>query len=277
MPSKNKNIIRRRKTRKQQHRSRKHKRNNNNARNQTIRGGSQWMRWKKKNRVHPEPTDPIIPPSQPHLPTNVDSVTIAAREEVSRGHRVYINGLKKLIEPQTKKMKDLTDEYNMLGKRKDETEDQTERHQMFVRRHQIHEEIARIKREKIVGQSRVEDIEKEIRTKEMADASYRRIRKLPLLPTDGILDPVIEINRLTHDLDVAETSVNRKALNAEFELGVQSNEFDQFMSEMSDSPRGSTPSRDATHDDAAGVGRLPPGLPPGHRRAHLERGPPSDF
>ena len=278
MPSKNKNIIRRRKTRKQQHRSRKHKRNNNNARNQTIRGGFRWP-W-KNNRVHPGPTDPLIPPSQPHLPTNVDSVKNALFEETSRQNRDTINQMKQLIEPQTTKMKDLTDEYKMLKEILDDPDQKPDRRAIHARRTQIRDEIARIKREKI-DSSRVEDIERDIRTREREDASYRRRNKLPLLPPDDIPDADAAMTQLTHDLDVAGTGVNRQALNAEFELGVKSKGFQsdihQVMSEMSDSPRGSTPSRDATHDDAAGVGHLPPGLPPGHRRAHLERGPPSYF
>ena len=301
MPSKNKNIIRRSKTRKQ-HRSRKHKRNNNNARNQTIRGGWRWRWWRKPtptliHRINEKNNSlkPVIlmsPSSQPHLPTNVDSVIIATREEVSRGHREVINGLKKLIEPQTKKMKALDDEYKILRERKDKTEDRKERHQMVVRRQQIHDEIGRIKREKI-GRSRVEDIEKEIRTNEMEDASYRRIRNLPLLPPDDVLDAADAMKALDDGAGVFGLVLDKKAVNAEVELRGQSriaqtNQDDliEAMGEMSvhrdSSPRGSPPSTPRSGSLARGSlargslargslardAPLPPsGLPSVHRKA----------
>jgi hypothetical protein len=201
----------------------------------------------------PERTTALMSPSsQPRLPTNVDSVIIAAREEVSRGYREVINGLKKLIEPQTKKMKALDDEYKILGERKDKTEDRKERHQMFVRRQQIHDEIGRIKREKI-GRSRVEDIERDIRTKEMEDATYRRTGKLPPLPTNDILDADIEMEKVDDAAGVFGRVLDKKAVNAEVELRGQSriaqtNQDDLIaaMGKMSvhrdSSPRGSPPS-----------------------------------
>jgi len=297
MPSKNKNIIRRIKTRKQ-HRSRKHKRNNNNnARNQTIRGGFRWP-WRKPtpslmDRIKQKNPDfePVIPnprSSQPRLPTNVDPVTIAAREEVSRRNRDYINGLKKLIEPQTKKMKALDDEYKILGERKDKTEDRKERHQMVVRRHQIHDEIARIKMEKI-GRSRVEDIQGEIRTKEMEDDSYRRIRKLPPLPPDILEDPETEMNDLDKGVGVFGAHLGNKAVVAELELRVADRsqaELIEAMNRMS-VHRDSPPSTPRSGSSARGSPRsgssardapLPPsGLPSLHRRARGSRQSRSPF
>ena len=294
MPSKNKNIIRRSKTRKQ-HRSRKHKRNNNNnnARNQTIRGGFRWP-WRKPTptlmetlksnpnflRKTPQRTSPSSPPqrsSQPRLPTNVDSVTIAAREEVSRGHREVINGLKKLIEPQTKKMKALDDEYKILRERKDKTEDRKERHQIFARRGQIRDEIGRIKREKI-GRSRVEDIEKEIRTNEMEDASYRRIGKLPLLPTDDVLDAADAMKALDDGAGVFGVHLDKAAVNADVLLDAQrrraernQDDLIEAMGEMSvhrdSSPRGSPPSTPRSGSLARDAPLPPSGLPSLHRRA----------
>jgi hypothetical protein len=277
MPSKNKNIIRRSKTRKQ-HRSRKHKRNNNNARNHTIRGGFRWP-WRKPtptliDRINEKNKNlkPVLPnprSSQPRLPTNVDPVKKALREDVSRGNREVINELKKLIEPQTKKMKDLTDEYNMLGERNNKTEDRKERHQMFVRRQQIHDEIARIKREKI-GRSRVEDIERDIRTRERADARYRD-KNLPELPSDDdiLLDADIEMEKVDGAAGVFGLVLDKAASGTNAALVAQGriaerNQADliKAMSEMSvhsgSSARGSLV-RDAP---------LPPsGLPSLHRRA----------
>ena len=307
MPSKNKNIIRRRKTRKQ-HRSRKHKRNNNNARNQTIRGGWRWP-WRKptptlmdriieRNKDFgpvkektPERTDLMSPSSQPRLPTNVDSVKNALREEtyreVARVNREAINELKKLIEPQTKKMKALTDEYEMLGKRRDKTENRTERHQMSVRRQEIHDEIARIKREKIgstrVDRTRVEDIERDIRTRERADARYSK--NLPELPSDDILDADAEMAKVDDAAGVFGLVLAKKAVNAELELdAAERNQADliEAMGEMSlhpgsprsdssarGSPRsGSTPrSGSLARGSLARDAPLPPshGLPSGRK------------
>jgi hypothetical protein len=186
-------------------------------------------------------------------------------------------------------MKALTDEYEMLGKIRDKPEYRKQRHQMSVRRQQIHDEIARIKREKIgrtmVDRTRVEDIEREIRTRERADARYRK--NLPELPSDDVPNADDAMEELNRAVDVAGTGVNKKALNAEVLLDAERriaerNQYEliKAMGEMSVDPgsprsdssaRGSTPSRG---DDAAGVG-FPLGLPIGHRRVqgHLERGP----
>ena len=279
MPSKNKNIIRRRKTRKQQHRSRKHKRNNNNARNQTIRGGSQWMWWKKKNRVHPEP----------HLPTNVDSVENSIYEEVSRGHRDYINRLKKHVEPRMKEGDALVANKGLLEARLAILHQDTSRENREAR-HQIRNEILGIIRE---ISTKIREIKndptlREIRTKEREDASYRETHHLPELPPVVIPDAGTEINRVTHDLDVDETRVNRGALNAEFKLGVESDKIqsslDQVMSEMSGSPRGSVPQRRQIYEAVKEVARgLSRSSTPSRRDdyaagvGHLQRGPPSSY
>ena len=267
MPSKNKNIIRRSKTRKQ-HRSRKHKRNNNNnnnnnnARNQTIRGGWRWP-WRKPTpslmerikQKNPEFKPVALPnpgSSQPRLPTNVYPVKNALREDVSRGNREVINGLKKLIEPQIKKMKALDDEYEILEERKDKPEYINERHQMFVRRQQIHHEIARIKREKI-DRSRVEDIERDIRTRERADVKYRKDHGLPPLPSDDdiLLDADAEMKEVDNGAGVFGLGLDKKAVVAELELRERSRVADTNQDELSNAMnrmsvhRGSTPHRDS--------------------------------
>lgn len=284
MPSKNKNIIRRIKTRKQ-HRSRKHKRNNNNERNQTIRGGFRWP-WRKPTptlmatlnsnpnflrktpqrtsptlmetlksnpnflKKTPQRTSPSSPPqrpSQPRLPTNVDPVKKALREDVSRGNREVINELKKLIEPQNKKMKALAYEYKILGERKDKTEDLKERHEIFVKRQKIHNEIAQIKREKI-GRSRVEDIQRDIRTRERADVKYREDRGLPELPSDDdiLLDADIEMEKVDGAAGVFGLVLDKAAVNTDVLLDAQrrradafQRQFDETMSGVSGSPRDS--------------------------------------
>jgi hypothetical protein len=244
------------------------------------------------------------------LPTNADSVKNALRREeayrVARENREAINELKKLIEPQTIRMKALTDEYEMLGERRDKTENRTERHQMSVRRQQLLGEIGLIKREKIgstrVDRTKVEDIEREIQTRERADARYSK--NLPELPSDDILDADAEMAKLVGVVDEVDLREGKAAFGAEAVLRVREGDFqrqideamgvsgsprgsvqpprgqvdkviDEVTSGVSGSARSSTPSRrDATYDDAAGVG-LPFGLPPGHRRGHLERRPPS--
>jgi hypothetical protein len=245
----------------------------------------------KQKNPNFEPFVPMSPSSQPRLPTNVDSVKKALREEtyreVSGVNREVINEMKKLIEPQTKKMKALTDEYKMLGERKDKTEDRKERHQMFVRRQQIRDEIGRIKREKI-GRSRVEDIERDIRTRERADARYRD-KNLPELPSDDdILDDAdIEMEKVDDAAGVFGRVLDKKAVNAEVELRGQSriaqtnqDELIEAMSRMSvhpGSPRsGSTPrSGSLARGSLASGSPLPPphGLPSGRRARGSRRSP----
>jgi hypothetical protein len=216
------------------------------------------------------------------LPTNVDSVKNALLEEVSRGNREVINELKKLIEPQTKKMKALTDEYKMLGERKDNPEEPNKR-EIYARRRQIHDEIARIKRE---IEKNFGGILEEIKTKERVDARYRSRNHLLPLPRDDVMDADIEMEKVDDAAGVFGRVLDKKAVNAEVELRGQSRiaqtnqDLIDAMSRMSVHPgsprsdssaRGSPPSTPRSGSLARGStargSPLPPphGLPSGRR------------
>jgi len=246
MPSKNKTAAKRRKfqrSRSQRSRSRR--------RTRAIRGGRALVRFftRRNNRVVPVPdtspsVNPLNPWLPPSLPTNADHVIIAARDEVSRGNIDYINGLKKLIEPQTKTMKALTDEYEMLGKRNANPEEPNKR-AIYARRRQIREEIGQIKRE-MIGRSMVEDIEKDIRTRERAYARYRAKNLPPLPRDDDILDADNEMKLLTDAVDDVDLRQGKAAFGAEAVLHVTADDlqrqFDKAMG-VSGSPSGSVQSQ----------------------------------
>ena len=292
MPSKNKNIIRRSKTRKQ-HRSRKHKRNNNNARNQTIRGGWRWP-WRKPtpslmDRIKQQNPSfvPMPPSSQPRLPTNVRAVTDPLHEEVSTGNRDYINGLKKHIEPLTKKKSEFADKKAQLVERLERLRQDTSREKREARRlirEQIRKEILGIDTEIREIDTEIRPILRKIERMQMKDHEYREDHDLPEVPLDVIPDAAGKMKELDDAAGVLGLVQGKKAVNAEVELREQSkiaqtnqDELMEAMNRMSvhrGSPaRGSSPSDSISRRGSlARDAPLPPsGLPSLHRRVRGSR------
>jgi hypothetical protein len=229
--------------------------------------------------------EPVLPnprSSQPRLPTNVDPVTIAAREEVSRRNRDYINDLTKHKEPLIKQRDELVVNKEMLERSKEQEKD-------LKNRTLIREKIAKIKTEIRLIETEIRATSREIERTQKRDVKYREDRDLPGLPPDtGDMDAADALKALDDGAGVFGLVLDKAAVNAEVELRGQSriaerNQADliKAMSEMSvhrDSPpstprsgssargsprSGSTPRRGSSaHDDP-----LPPphGLPSGRR------------
>ena len=251
MPSKNKNIIRRSKTRKQ-HRSRKHKRNNNNnnnARNQTIRGGWRWP-WRKPTpsslmdrikQKNPE-FEPVLPPnprsSQPRLPTNVDAVATTLREGVSKEKRDLINALTKHKEPLIKQRDELVVNKDLL-------EERLNQENRLEHRNQIRENIAKIKTKIRSIEKNIRAISREIERTQKQDVKYRKDHGLPPLPSDDeiLLDADAEMEKVDDVADVFGLGLDKKAVGAEAVLHVRAkdlqHQLDEVMSGVSGSPRDS--------------------------------------
>lgn len=252
MPSKNKTAAKRRKC--QRSRSRRRAR--------TIRGGgwfswpSSWP-WTRRNKVAAAPfsspldsnlnsnppiqasTPPIQsfnPPnprsSQPRLPiTPTNPAILAILEEGSRKIK-EINELKKIIEPQTEIMKALTDEYKILGERKDKTEDQKESHQMFLRRQEIRNEIAVIKKNSkyssVLGN--IERLEKEYTAFIRRNKSFLSTE----LPTDTTdTDAETELKRLIDAVYDREIQLNKAASGIDAALHAQGRIAERNQDELS--------------------------------------------
>jgi hypothetical protein len=280
MPSKNKNIIRRSKTRKQQHRSRKHKRNNNNnnARNQTIRGGFRWP-WRKPTpslmttlnsnpnflrktpqrtsptlmetlksnpnflKKTPQRTSPSSPPqrpSQPRLPTNVGAVTDALREGVSKKNRDFINDLTKHKEPLIKQRDELVVNKDLLERSKKQEKD-------LKNRTLIREKIAKIKTEIRLIETEIRATSREIERTQKQDVKYREDRGLPGLPPDtGDMDAPTEMAKVDEAAGVYGAHLGNQAVVAELKLREQSKVADTNQDELSNAMKGMSLHRGST-------------------------------
>ena len=223
---------------------------------------------RRDNRVVPvpdpspsvNPFNPLLP--QPRLPTNVDAVTAALREEVSKEKRDTINQMKQLIEPQTTKMKELTDEYNMLKEILDDPHQKPNKHEIYGRRKQIRDEIGGIKMGIIEAHGNIED-----RIKTLEREFYRRTKKLPPLPSGDILDADAEMAKVLGVVDDFDLRQGKKAFGAEAVLHVTADDLQrQFdtamaMSGVSGSPRGSVKTQRSRIDEV--VKEVTRGLPRG--------------
>ena len=240
MPCKNKTAAKRRKfqrSRSQRSRSRR--------RTRTIRGGRALVNLiRGRNRVAPMPDPspsaaPLNPWLPPSLPTNVDSVTIAAREGVSKKNRDLINDLTKHKEPLMNEMDALVANKGLLEERLERLREDTSRENREARRI-IHQQI----RNEILGiNTEIREIEKEIRpilreierTKKQ-DREYRENHHLPELPPDDIPDADAAMAKMLGVVDDFGGRLDKKAVGAEAVLHVTAKDLDEAMSGVSGSP-----------------------------------------
>lgn len=277
MPRKNKTAAKRRKfqrSRSQRSRSRR--------RTRTIRGGRPLWRWAtgKDNRVVPEtdpspsaaPLKPWLPPS---LPTNVDSVTIAAREGVSKKNRDLINDLTKDKEPFIKQRDALVANKGLLEARLEILRQDTSRENREARRiiqQQIRNEILGINTEIRSIETEIRAFSREIERTQKQDREYRENRHLPELPPDDIPDADAAMAKMLGVVDDFDLHQGKKAVGAEAVLHVTAGDlrrqFDKAMSGMSGSPRGSVQSQidEVVKDVTRGLSRG--STPPRRSSAH---------